>query len=281
MELAVKHVQIPERIEFNYEELKNEITSLAGKYTGIAYTEDQIKEAKTDKAKLSKLKKAMNDERIRLERDYMQPFAEFKDQVNDLIKIVDEPIKEIDGQLKRYEEDRKARKEEEILRYIDSIGGVPGSIAPEKLFSSKWLNATYSMSAIKGEIDAAVDQIRENLDTLNGLEEFSINAVLVYQDTLSLPAALAEVKRQKNIRAMNEEAERRRAERRRAEREAEKRIDTAAQIPVTPADPPEMREPEPEEDPRQWVSFAAFLTIHQARMLRAFFETNGIEFKAI
>ena len=276
MELAVQKIQIPERIEFNYEELKTEITGLAGKYTGIAYTEDQIKEAKSDKAKLTKLKKAMNDERIRLERDYMAPFTEFKDQVNDLIKIVDGPIREIDGQLKRYEEDRKARKEEEILSYIDSIGGVPGSIAPEKLFSSKWLNATYSMNAIKGEIDAAVDQIRENLDTLNGLEEFSINAILVYQDTLSLPAALAEVKRQKNIRAMNEEAERRRAE-----REAEKRIDTAAQIPVTPADPPEMREPEPEEDPRQWVSFSALLTIHQARMLRAFFDTNGIEFKAI
>lgn len=276
MELAVKKIQIPERIEFNYDELKNEIINLTGKYTGIAYTEEQIKEAKADKARLSKLKKAMNDERIRLERDYMAPFTEFKDQVNDLIKIVDGPIKEIDGQLKRYEEDRKARKEEEILAYIDSIGGVPGSIAPEKLFSSKWLNATYSMAAIKGEIDAAVDQIRENLDTLNGLEEFSINAILVYQDTLSLPAALAEVKRQKNIRTMNEEAERRRAE-----REAEKRIDTAAQIPVTPADPPETREPEPEEDPRQWVSFAAFLTIHQARMLRAFFETNGIEFKAI
>lgn len=276
MELAVQKIQIPERIEFNYEELKTEITGLAGKYTGIAYTEDQIKEAKSDKAKLTKLKKAMNDERIRLERDYMAPFTEFKDQVNDLIKIVDGPIREIDGQLKRYEEDRKARKEEEILSYIDSIGGVPGSIAPEKLFSSKWLNATYSMNAIKGEIDAAVDQIRENLDTLNSLEEFSINAVLVYQDTLSLPAALAEVKRQKNIRAMNEEAERRKAE-----REAEKRIDTAAQIPVVPADPPEMREPEPEEDPRQWVSFSALLTIHQARMLRAFFDTNGIEFKAI
>lgn len=276
MELAVKKIQIPERIEFNYDELKNEIINLTGKYTGIAYTEDQIKEAKADKAKLSKLKKAMNDERIRLEREYMAPFTEFKTQVADLIKIVDEPIREIDGQLKRYEEDRKARKEEEILAYIDSIGGVPGSIAPEKLFSSKWLNATYSMSAIKGEIDAAVDQIRENLDTLNGLEEFSINAILVYQDTLSLPAALAEVKRQKNIRAMNEEAERRRAE-----REAEKRIDTAAHIPVTPADPPETREPEPKEDPRQWVSFAAYLTIHQARMLRAFFETNGIEFKAI
>ena len=276
MELAVKHVQIPERIEFNYEELKTQILDLTAKYSGIAYTEDQIKEAKADKAKLSKLKKTMNDERIRLERDYMAPFTEFKDQVNDLIKIVDGPIREIDGQLKRYEEDRKARKEEEILRYIDSIGGVPGSIAPEKLFSTKWLNATYSMNAIKGEIVAAIDQIRENLDTLNSLEEFSINAILVYQDTLSLPAALAEVKRQKNIRAMNEEAERRRAE-----REAERRIDTTVQIPVTPADPPEMREPEPEEDPRQWVSFAAFLTIHQARMLRSFFEMNEIEFKAI
>ena len=276
MELAVKHVQIPERIEFNYDELKAEIVNLTGKYNGIAYTEDQIKEAKADKAKLTKLKKTMNDERIRLERDYMAPFTEFKAQVADLISIVDGPIREIDGQLKRYEEARKAAKKEEILAYIDNIGGVPGDISTEKIFNPKWLNATYTTNAIRGEIDATFAQIRENLDTLNSLEEFSTNAVLTYQETLSLPAALAEVKRQKNIRAMNEEAERRRAE-----REAEKRIDTTTQIPVTPADPPEMPAPEEEPEPQQWVNFAALLTIRQARMLREFFEINKIEFKAI
>lgn len=276
MELAVKHVQIPERIEFNYEELKTEIINLTGKYTGIAYTEDQIKEAKADKAKLTKLKKTMNDERIRLEREYMAPFTEFKTQVGELISIVDGPIREIDGQLKRYEEARKAAKKEEILAYIDNIGGVPGDIDREKIFNPKWLNATYNANAIRGEIDAAIAQIRENLDTLNSLEEFATNAVLTYQETLSLPAALAEVKRQKNIRAMNEENERRRAE-----REAEKRIDTAAQIPVTAQDPPEMPAPEEEPEPQQWVSFAALLTIRQARMLREFFEINKIEFKAI
>ena len=67
MELKVNEVQIPDAISFNYDELKQELAEKVSMYETMVYTEEQIKEAKADKASLNKLKKALNDERIKRE----------------------------------------------------------------------------------------------------------------------------------------------------------------------------------------------------------------------
>lgn len=104
MELRVNEVAIPEKIDFNYEELKAELISKVSFYETLVYTDDQIKDAKADKANLNKLKKALNDERIRKEKEYMQPFNVFKAQINEIIGIIDKPIAVIDEQVKAYDE---------------------------------------------------------------------------------------------------------------------------------------------------------------------------------
>lgn len=50
MELRVEPVTFPEVIQFNYEELKAEITSKVEMYKNLVYTgSDQIKDAKADR----------------------------------------------------------------------------------------------------------------------------------------------------------------------------------------------------------------------------------------
>ena len=82
MELRVNEVKMPEKITFNYEELRSEIQKIVEDHSNLVYTGEQIKDAKSDKASLNKLKKALNDERIRLEKAYLEPFNEFKTQIN-------------------------------------------------------------------------------------------------------------------------------------------------------------------------------------------------------
>lgn len=89
MQLKVNEVAIPAEITFNYEELKTELTEKVSMYETLVYTDEQIKETKEDKANLNKLKKALNDERISMEKSYMQPFNVFKAQVNEIIGIID------------------------------------------------------------------------------------------------------------------------------------------------------------------------------------------------
>ena len=50
MELKMHEYQLPEKILFNYEELKRELTEKVSHYETLVYTDDQIKEAKADKA---------------------------------------------------------------------------------------------------------------------------------------------------------------------------------------------------------------------------------------
>lgn len=58
MELKVNEVEIPKVIEFNYKELKSELEEKVSHYETLVYTDEQIKEAKSDRANLNKLKKS-------------------------------------------------------------------------------------------------------------------------------------------------------------------------------------------------------------------------------
>ncbi len=68
MELQVSEIKALEPIKFNYEELKTQIATKLENYKNLVYTEDNIKEAKADRANLNKLAKALNDEKIRIKK---------------------------------------------------------------------------------------------------------------------------------------------------------------------------------------------------------------------
>lgn len=50
MELKIEQVAIPEKIAFNYEELKQELSDKVKMYETLVYTDDQIKSAKAEKS---------------------------------------------------------------------------------------------------------------------------------------------------------------------------------------------------------------------------------------
>ena len=104
MELKINEVALPAPITFNYEELKSELLHKVSVYETMVYTEDQVKEAKADRAALNRLKKALNDERIRQEKEYMQPFNTFKAQIAELVKIIDNSVSVVDKQVKEFDE---------------------------------------------------------------------------------------------------------------------------------------------------------------------------------
>lgn len=144
MELKVNEYQLPEQILFNYEELKAELTEKVQHYETLVYTDDQIKEAKADRATLNKLKKALSDERIRREREYMQPFNEFKSRINEIISIIDKPVAVIDKQIKEYEDTKKQEKLEEIKKLWSEMEA-PDGMTLDKVFNDRMLNSSFNM----------------------------------------------------------------------------------------------------------------------------------------
>ena len=71
MDFTITRMEIPSIPEFNFEELKQDLVLKTDKYANIIYDNAEISQAKKDRADLNKLKKAINDERIRsLQRIY-------------------------------------------------------------------------------------------------------------------------------------------------------------------------------------------------------------------
>lgn len=272
MELQLKEYSLPAAIEFNFEEIKAELATRTEQYKVAVYTDDQIKDAKKDKAQLNKLDKALNDERIRLQREYMQPFEAFKAKIDELRAIIKEPVALIDERVKDYEEGKKQEKNRQIIELWSGIEH-DEQLTLEKIFDEKWLNASVSLASIEDTLKQAVETYKKDIETLEALPEFSMEAVTVYRKTLDMRDALSEVSRLTEYKKRREEMEAKRAEEEaRLKAEAEAKAQEAPQTIATP------EEAAPE---RKWIPFWVYVTQEQAHELSVAMKQLGIPFEAI
>ena len=263
MEFKVTPYVVPQSIAWNYEELKTALTEKAETYAAIAYTDDQLKIAKADRANLNRLKKALNDERIRQEREYMQPFATFKAQVNEIISIIDKPIEAIDRQVKAFEEKQKVEKRERIEAYWHGMlqgDRVPSAVCFSHIFEEKWLNASVSMPSIMQAIDEKLVKLAADLAIVRDLPAYAFEAEQTYLSTLDLAKAISEAHR------LEEMAQRKAATVR--ESQTVEPLENPEQLPAA-------------EQEREWISFRALLTPDDAKALKIFCQTRGIKIEAL
>ena len=275
MQLEIEQYQLPEEIKFNFDQLKNEISLAVNKYEGLIYSDEQVQEAKKDRADLNRLKKALNDERIRRKKEYLKPFEAFESQIKEIVDIIDKPVQLIDEQLEGYEEDRKRKKREEIGAYWAQETTHPDWITLPLIFQDKWLNASYSMTQIKKDIDSKVGQINYDMETLEMLPEYSFEAVEIYKTTLDMNKAIAEGQRLADIQKRKEEAEK-------AEKELMAKVEEEeAEAIMADMEAESSPAPEQKEEKKMMVRFEVELTVDQAKELRTFFQERGIRFWAM
>lgn len=155
-------------IDWNFDDLKKEITEKAGEYMNLVYSDDQIKEAKKDRAELNKFKKALDDKRKDVKFQVMNPYIAFETQIKELIGIVNKAVDNIDSQVKGYEEGLKQQKEEVCRKlYEKYIGDLNRIIPYEKVFNPKWLNKTYPEKAIIEDIQSLYKRVDQDLKVIN------------------------------------------------------------------------------------------------------------------
>lgn len=265
-------------IEFNHEELKAEIAAKMEDYKTLVFTEETIKEAKTDRANLRKLKEAIENERKRIKKLCNEPYIAFESKVKEITALIDEPIGLIDAQIKEVEEKKKAEKLEEIKNIFDSVS-FPFTVSLESIFDEKWLNASTSIKSITNEIEAYAHDVAQDYETLGNLPEFGFEAQECYKETLNLNQAIATAKRMSEIQKAKERAE--------AERQAETERLAAAEAAAKREEPEQASSeeecaPEPSLPPMLYtVSFCCTGTAEQLNDLKQFLIDNDIAYTPI
>ena len=282
MQFEIKPYTVPDQIEFNYEELKKELVEKTQMYKTMVYTDEQIKDAKADRALLNKVKTALNDERIRVQKLYMKPFEDFKAKVDDLIGTINEAASVIDRQVKEYEEQERREKSESIRKLVTEVGFQP-FVTLDKIWNPKWMNKSYSMKQIEQELNDMKYRISTELMTIGSLPEKEI-ATEYYKKTLDINKALSAAQEHAELEKRKAEALARAEEekRKREQEEAAAKACMEEQKAVKEQMPTAAEKDESQENiKRIWIGFKAYLSVEEAGQLKMFLDSLGISYKPI
>jgi hypothetical protein len=244
-------------IGFNFEEIKEKLNSELEIYKNMIFTEDSKTKAKKTIASLRKLKKSINDRKLEVKKSFMIPYTNFEAQVKELDNLIDEPIDFINNQLDEFERRRVEERESLISEIYTEImgehGEASGYLPLQRIYDSKWENATTTKKAIAEAIAARVGHVEKDLCIIRSMEsEFEDKGIVKYKETLELSNAIEimnQYQKQKEeiLRRQEEEAKRKAEEEARNESEKNSEPDIAVnETPITDNVPEEkFVEPKP------------------------------------
>ena len=214
--------QFLKKIGWNKDEIKKAVISITEQYKGLAYTEEQLQEAKKDRAMLNAMKKDISDRRIQVKKALLEPYDVFESEVKEVVALIDEPIEMIGKQIEAYEDKVREEKNTALAQFFsENIGELSEVVSYDRIFNPKWLNKTASLSSCKAEIQKIIDDINTDLAAIISSvdEKYQVFAKDYYlQHGFNLSKALGEVNR---IQEMDKKAEADRKAREEAERERE------------------------------------------------------------
>ena len=151
-------------VAWNYEEVKAEVEASLAQYKDRAYTPETIGGAKADRAALNKLADVLAAKRREVKAQYLAPYENFERQCKEVEGMIAAASKAIDAQVKEFEGVEKERKRGTIIEIYQSIAGeLVAMVPPAAVWNPKWLNKTYSIDAIRMELEATVQRIHESI----------------------------------------------------------------------------------------------------------------------
>lgn len=175
----------PAQIDFTgYNKMKDRIDQLHESLEGYVVTKDNLKESKSTRAKLNKLKKAIKGRKVEIKKKAEAPIKAFNDKVESLVDEIDDSSSKISDGIKGFEDQEKQARHEKNLKHIEAICEL-AEVDPAKIkYQSSWDTKSYSKNKFEFEVDQQIALIQERQ---NQLAE-TITTVTQRADKLGLPA---------------------------------------------------------------------------------------------
>lgn len=131
------------KIEWNFEELKEEVTAKAKEYAATVYTDETIKAAKADRVTLNKFVEAVKGERTAIRKKLLEPDELFGEQIKELTGIVQGAIDKIDTQIKDYESRQREEKTAKIKEFYEAnIHDIGQHLPFDRVMKPQYANAS-------------------------------------------------------------------------------------------------------------------------------------------
>ena len=262
-------------IDFNFEDLKDTLTAELELYKNLVFTEDTKADAKKTVAELRKLKKQINDKRIEVKKLYMQPYTDFEAKVKELDKLINEPITFISEQIDAFEQKRIEEKRELIneiyLELVSEREDIAGYAELNRVYDSKWENASTSKKTIQEAITSYLDSVDNDIAAIESMEsEYEAKALMRYKETGVLSDALLTIRQWEKQKEEILKAE----EEKQAEAEADEILDAPEPIE-------EFTEPTEKNDIMKIARYEVKVDPFQQTQLECYMQECGIQYRRL
>lgn len=162
---TVDYQPVPIKIN-NLEGLQASIAQYVSRYSNLVITEDNLTDSKQVRAKLNKLKKALDDRRKEIKRNYSQPLREFETEVKKLEASIDMIIDPIDEGLGELEVQRREQRKADVMDLIAEMAPNYDVEVDEIEFDPRWLNKSISNKQITQEVASSMTVVKQAKDKL-------------------------------------------------------------------------------------------------------------------
>ena len=262
-------------IDFNFEDLKDALTGELELYKNLVFTEDTKADAKKTVAELRKLKKQISDKRIEVKKLYMQPYTNFEAKVKELDKLINEPIAYISEQIDAFEQKRIEEKRELIneiyLELVSEREDIAGYAELNRVYDSKWENASTSKKTIQEAITSYLDSVDNDIAAIESMEsEYEAKALMRYKETGVLSEALLTIRQWEKQKEEILKAE----EEKQAEAEADEILDAPEPIE-------EFIEPTEKNDIMKIARYEVKVDPFQQTQLECYMQECGIQYRRL
>lgn len=276
------------QIETNFEAVKAWLTEELAPYASMVVTPEAIGDAKKTRANIRKVKDSIESQRKAIKKLWNKPYEEYEAKCKELTGIVDNAVTNIDGQIKEMETAEKMAKRDRLeALFSEQSADVAEYIRFDDIFDSKWLNATFAETDAANAIVAKIEETRDGLDAIRGMESPYEAAMLSeFAKSHSLAKAMAEGKRLESIQKAEEERRRREEEAKAvAPAEPEAPTESVVEDPTpTPTPSAQFIRPVAVDEPAEKLydyQFSMYnMTKAQMYALKQCLDVNSIEYKA-
>ena len=275
-------------IQANFEECKAWLDENLAPYRTMVVTEDGIASAKSYRATIRKVVARIDECRKMAKEAAMQSYKPFEEKCKALTAQCDESAANLDGQIKAFDEAKKAEKIERLRAFFNqSIGEMNDFLTFDAIYNPRWMNATYSEEQARKDIICEIAKCSNAVESLRALHsEFETTLLDEFCRTHDLAACL---KRNENLLRIKEIEETRKRMRREQEQDVANKLAAArtAEAPAPkPAEPPETEKPREDERPEHAAEqpqmfelvFRVRGTAEQLNGLKQYMKENGIQF---
>lgn len=191
MELQIKSQELAP-IEANLTQIKDYVSGVVAKYQNAAYTDEQMKLAKADRADLRHLKDDIETKRKQVKAKWNAPYLAFETEIKKITALIDEPVALIDGQIKDYENRRKEARKTALLATFESCNTLGPLVQFEQVLEPQWLNASVSDGKATSALIYKMEAVAKDIAQLESVVSAENRTVCVkhYLDSLNLADAL-------------------------------------------------------------------------------------------